>query len=368
VEEAFIDTLNELDAKEMIVKCMSDPGDKYNSQLVAVGLQRNSQSRQGAVCIVNLETDSFLVPPTPLQLYPVDVRVLVHDKNRSNITAYTVLLQTRSGEILQLRGEIESGKFQQQRVIVKEQIRLVGEEGVDSSSSTPLPPNFLCSLNNKFDPPSVNFVHCDQGSHVKSVSGSSSGDLATTTVFSVNFESNVTVLEECELGPCTVAVVADSDVVTLLGQKGDVLFRIGYDGSVVDTVAEAAKSVRRRRSYIRAESPSVFGAKFPTATAVSTCELNRHIAIGYANGVVQLWELATRRVFKRIVAHSAPVLRVFSFPNHSRLVSSSTNGSVRLDVIHTRALRDIRNSASATPTSEALEMQRSRSVTPMPLV
>jgi hypothetical protein len=229
-----------------------------------------------------------------------------------------------------------------------------------------MPVNFLCWLNSKFDPPAVHYVYADPTSRsLKSIVGQSSGDSAVTTAFSVGFEADISVLERCEIGPCAIAVVAETHVTTLLSSKGEALFHIGFDGSVVDVVQEAAKPVRRRRSYIRTEAPSVFGVQLPTACAVAVCESSRIVAIGYVSGIDLLWDLATKRVFKRIIAHTSPVVKIFSFPAQARIVSTAMNGAVRLDVIHARALRDIRNSASATPTAEGLDVQRSRSITPL---
>ena len=366
-EEVFVDVIKEFDLN-MVIRCLSDPSED-DSQLVAIGLQRNPTSRQGGIAVLDLNKDDLTAVTIPLpSIYPVSLKMMVHEKNlNNNITGYTVLAQMRTGEIVQFRGEIETSVFTQQRVIVKEQLKLLTEEGIASvSDMSPMPTNFLCWLNKKFDPPMVEFMYAEASMKaLRSIVGHASAETSTTVAFNVFFESDITVLEKCEMGPLTAALVCDSHVVNLLNNRGETLFQINYDGSVIDAVQESVKPARRRRSYIRPDPPSVFGVRYPTACAVTSCQMARIVAIGYTNGVVQLWDLPTKRVFKRIIAHSSPIVSIFSYPLQSRIVSTAAAGGVRMDVVHARALRDIRNSSSATPTAGDLEAQRSRPITPL---
>lgn len=101
-------------------------------------------------------------------------------------------------------------------------------------------------------------------------------------------------------------------------------------------------SALQRRASTLSTAPTAV-----TCTVISVSPHARLLALGYSDGVIQLWDFATRRVCRRIYAHCSnpsssvtlgvnrPILHVSIFSREQKLVSITDCG-IRFDTLYGR--------------------------------
>jgi len=123
----------------------------------------------------------------------------------------------------------------------------------------------------------------------------------------------------------------------VIDKQGKPIFEICHDGNTVHVQQQGISSglsKPRRRSFVDVSQVAKYSTPKPTVTTLLAEREARLVAIGYSDGVVQLWETGTKRVVRRFHVGSAPKsIRVY--PRQGRIVTCLKD-KVRIDTLYTR--------------------------------
>lgn len=343
---------------------------------VALGMQRGAISRAGYVTIIEScgmsHTCDTVTVPLPI------INIALHAFSKSSAAvgdaavvdakkpmSFAVLVQLRNGEIQLLTCSSDSRNLQVLRVLVREQVgsALSGESSIADMSQLhwPMPCKFISTLNTKFEPTRVGLIYPEGMRTLRSIEASTGHDNAIPSQFTAVYNFDVIQVLPIHQGIMHYVVVVDHSTAYLTGAKCEPLFEVHYDGDVVDcSVSDASVSsrpiltgARKRRSLIMEESATAsemyYSKRFPACCSVSFSQELRMAVFGYRDGLIQIWDAATRRITNRIVAHGSPVVATWLFGDQRKLLSCATSALLRVDTIWPKTLRDARNNTSPTP-------------------
>eukprot|EP00744_Colponema_vietnamica_P010499 GILI01014835.1.p1 GENE.GILI01014835.1~~GILI01014835.1.p1 ORF type:complete len:876 (-),score=145.12 GILI01014835.1:135-2471(-) len=346
--------------------------DECVNGIVACCLERNSgpgANRSGGIALINLTTERQITNVFPMSPIPISVSLFGYaDETVASVTHFIILVQLRTGQVQLLTGASNTPTITLQRVLLKDQ--LVYAPDREAEGTLPMPSPVFASVNTQFNPPRLNVMLVEKGILRTWIVPSDPKEelvpLCALPFFEmVNVTASlagaipVVTWAPMRLSGYLAAVALENGVVTLVSEAietakvplnatPDVLreYRpvdIFCDGGVADHVQE--RNVRKpRRRYTKEDVAQLLGdARQPVqCTCISVSPHARLLALGYKDGTIQLWDLATKRVNRRINSHNGrPIVHLSLFSREQRLLSIS-DAELRFDTLYGRNVNDTR--------------------------
>lgn len=379
-EEILENTNGSLNFSPNIVRDLSEPA---NPRFVAVSLQKSANSRTGLfgvldvldetmtmelitlnVPIFSVKILSFPVPPPPEDHYHGKSKEPAPPPVPAIEAAYhlAVVVQLRNGEVQLYSGQSDSRVLILLRQLVRDQVgsasQLLESSFNDMASlQWPVPCRVVATLNTKYEPHRVNVLYAEGMRTLRQIETPLSRENNTQTMFSAVYNFDILSILPINQGLMTYALVVEHSTSFITGSKGEAMFEIHYDGSVSDCtmLTDATGNVKfstykRHRSLLVEENgSSSFYREPPHCCSCSFSRELRFVAFGYRDGLIQLWDANSHRIFKRITAHTAPVIQMWCFGEQRLLMSMASSGFLRSDTVWPKTLRDAKNNTSPTP-------------------
>lgn len=329
----------------MAVRCLSKP----QRFLIAAGLQKTTGvpgqvSKAGGIAVISFTRGIPIGQTINTFLFPTAVELLAWEQGTEKILHFTVVAQLRNGELITFNGN-EEGTFGPIRTIMREQIPYSPEREMDGGA--PMPVAVKARMNNRYHPPRIELLAIENGNTFRSFDVSEGGN--STSFINAQMSSEVIDFQVVNQGECFVALALANSDTSVINTKGEFVFNVGYDGSVIDYVADALRPPRRRRTFIKVEEATFGAVKYPAASAIHVSHENRYIAIGYRDGVIQLFDVPSKRVCRRIHSHVTAVAKILPLRQSTRFMSFSAAGTMRIDTIYSRNVRDTPSTPPAEP-------------------
>jgi hypothetical protein len=134
-----------------------------------------------------------------------------------------------------------------------------------------------------------------------------------------------------------LAAGTDAGMVHFISAAGKVLMEILYDGGIDDLENAGAVRPSRRRCFCKlATGDDSQTPKFPACSTITASRDTRSIAIGYRDGMIQVFDCVQKRICRRMSAHGTVVKTIVIHPRQPRLISTSVAHSLRFDAAHGR--------------------------------
>ncbi|RNF17291.1 uncharacterized protein Tco025E_04879 [Trypanosoma conorhini] len=343
-----------------------------DTRLLVVNLQQSLFSEEGAFLVADpLAADLSFPIQTLTQMYPL--RSTIFPLSAHETYDYTVIVQLRDGTMLQYMGD-------------------------SVRKTTPVFLRTLVSplLSNVFQKESMGFSIFPSNYVLKPTPGGSWGLTLTLTyaegtalyqlTFGIEHDSpvnrrlfcekeafnfsgalfaegdEVLTLEAIGQGEMAMAILRDNPVVDIIDDEGKYLYRVLHNGSVWNCQASPRRSRSRSFCFDSAtlgSSISYAPASSPAACTANFCAEAHYLAIGYRDGLVQLFDTTRQVLFARFNVHNSMVNSLWAFPR--AVVSSAKNGVLRADTVLPRVLFD-ESSSGHVPSPESSILLRQTSV------
>ncbi|KAH9593034.1 hypothetical protein LSM04_005763 [Trypanosoma melophagium] len=322
-----------------------------DKNFAVINLQKGVLWCDGAFLIVDTTREDVIYPIQPLpSMFPIRSNMITF--TGSDTFDYTVILQLRDGAIAQYTGNSEH-KTRPIFVRVLTGSILTDVLLLESTGVTVYPSNYILDIIQNGDGiPNLSLIFAE-GSAMKRVIFSAG---TTGTIEKCNFaqkeitsngvnteDESESVVALCPIrqGELGFVVIRNSPCVDITQTNGEYLYRISYKGDVWNYNI----LTRKRRSLNFPFDSATLGSSilftpvsFPAACVVDFCAVSRYVAIGYRDGLVQLFDTTQRLIFARFTVHKAMIFGLWAFP---RVVLSSTeDGFCHADRVLPRVMFD----------------------------
>ncbi|ESL07800.1 hypothetical protein TRSC58_04507 [Trypanosoma rangeli SC58] len=363
--------LEERDVSPYFSRCFvsSQP----DGRLAVANLQQGVPGGKGAFLVLDpMGVDlSFSIQPL-VPMFPL--RSSIFTFTCSEIYDYTVIVQLRDGMMMQYVGDsIRKTLPVLLRTLVKSVLSNVFQK--ESTGFLLFPSNYVLKcmttgggkLNLKLtyaegtalhqmtfgiehDCPVICHVFCE--SEAFNLSGSLSSD-----------EDDVLTLEAIGQGEMAMAILRDNPVVDIIDNDGKYIYRILNTGCVWNCQTSSRRTRSRGFCFDSSTSNtniSYAPASSPSACIASFCAEGHYLAIGYRDGLVQLFDTTQQIIFARFKVHTAMVDCLWSFPKV--VVSASVDNALHAGMVLPRVIFDDSSSSSCWSPSEGSLLLRQTSV------
>ncbi|EKF32031.1 hypothetical protein MOQ_004128 [Trypanosoma cruzi marinkellei] len=348
-----------------------------DGELAAVNLQKGILAQEGAFLVIDTKQAELMFPIRPLtHIYPF--RSSIFTFTGSEKYDYTVILQLRDGTMVQYLGNLAKKTMP---VFVR---TLVGSLLADvlqgeSAGFLMYPSNYILDLvHTASGKVKLSLIYADGAALKQLFFGIDPESMVETRIFCDRDVLNasmsmhptgdeVLTMEPIGHADLGVAVIRDSPIVDIISNDGNYLYRILYTGSVSEY--QAALRQRRSRSFPYDASSlnnsiSFAPASSSAACTASFCAEGYYLAIGYRDGLIQLFDTTRRVVFARLTVHNAMINSLWSFSGV--VISSSTNGSLYASVVFPRVMFDDYGNSSISSAEGSIMRRTSVSISVVP--
>ncbi|RNF04890.1 hypothetical protein TraAM80_05028 [Trypanosoma rangeli] len=340
-----------------------------DGRLAVANLQRDQFAGKGAFLVLDPIAADLSYPIHPLTpMFPL--RSSIFTFTSSEIYDYTVVVQLRDGMMMQYVGDsIRKTLPVLLRTLVSSLLSNVFQK--ESTGFLIFPSNYILkcmptgggklnfvltyaegtvlhqmAFGVEHDCPVNRYVFCKSEEFDFSGSLSSDGD-------------DVLTLEAIGQGEMAMAILRDNPVVDIIDNGGKYIYRILNTGCVWK--CQASPRRRRSRGFCIGSSTSNTNVSYaptssPYACTASFCAEAHYLAIGYRDGLVQLFDTTQQTIFARFKVHTSMVDCLWSFP--SVVVSSSVENVLHAGRVLPRVIFDDCSSSCWSPSEGSLLLQR----------
>ncbi|KEG13592.1 hypothetical protein DQ04_00911040 [Trypanosoma grayi] len=340
-----------------------------DGSLAVVNLQKNYLSYEGGFMIVDLKGADLMFPVQPLmKMFPIRSSLVTFQ--RSEAYDYAVVLQLRDGSILQYVGNsIRKTTPVFVRTLVEPfladvlQMELSGLSVYPSNYVLDVLPtvggvvDLLLTYANDTVMTQLKFSAVPGGpldSHIfaKKNSAAIGGPFSSETEMVVSLQA----IHQGDLG---FAILRDSPSVDIITTDGEYLYRISYEGNVRSYQAMSYR--RRSRSFpfdtsVLNNNTSLAPDSSPAACAADFCAEARYLALGYRDGMVQLFDTTQQIIFTRFAVHTSMISGIWAFPH--AVISATLGGDFHGGAVFRRVMFDDTDSKGPSPDSSLMLLRR----------
>ena len=324
----------------MSVKTLS----RAENHWIVAGLQKNPQTKTGAVSVINFVRGAPIGNAVATMVFPVAVRLMTYTHPETKIESFSIIAQLRNGEILLFGGNDDN--FTVLRTIVKEQFSYSLER--ESEGAAPFPVTFRSNLFIKYSVARLDFLYVEDRTVRCTELTTLPSDSSSQTNFSITMESQINEVRLIDQGTLFAAIATEDGVTYIVDKKGQIIYEIYYDGHVTDVAHDRGSSSRlttRRQSFVQVRPDGTMllpngEISPPGCSTIAMSAGARVMALGYRDGLVQLWDFSQRKICRRIHAHSTAIAKCWILPKELRLASVNVAGTLRYDTIYSRNVRD----------------------------
>ncbi|ORC91671.1 uncharacterized protein TM35_000052670 [Trypanosoma theileri] len=327
-----------------------------NRSFAVVNLQKGVLWRDGAFFIVDTKGADLMYPIQPIpSMFPIRSSMITFTGLDS--FDYTVILQLRDGTIVQYVGHT-IGKKPPVFVRVLAGSLLTDVLNLESTGLAVYPSNYVLDiLPTGGGVLNLSLMYAE-GSTIKRLifSAGTAGSVEKRNFAEREQSSNggntedefqsVVALCPVRQGELGFVIIRNSPYVDIVRNNGDYIYRISHKGDVLNYEIigrrrrsrtfpfEASSSLNNSMSFAPASSPAACTAAF--------CAVSRYIAIGYRDGLVQLFDTTQNVIFARFTVHRTMIFGLWAFPRV--VISSTEDGFCHADRILPRVMFDDRGS------------------------
>ncbi|KAF5223374.1 hypothetical protein ECC02_003653 [Trypanosoma cruzi] len=348
-----------------------------DGELAVINLQKGILAQEGAFLVIDTKRAELMFPIRPLtHIYPLRSSIVTFAGSEKY--DYTVILQLRDGTMVQYVGNLAQKTMP---VFVRTLVGSLLADVLQGESAGLLmyPSNYILDL----VPTASGKVNLAliyaEGAALKQLFFGTDPDSSVEThifcekdVLNASISSHPTGDEVLTLEPIGhadlgVAVLRDSPIVDIFSNDGNYLYRILYTGSVSEY--QAALRQRRSRNFpcdasSLNNSISFAPSSSSAACTASFCAEGYYLAIGYRDGLIQLFDTTRRVVFARLTVHNSMINSLWSFPGV--VISSSTNGALHASVVFPRVMFDDYGSSTISSAEGSIMRRTSVSISVVP--
>ncbi|KAG8342953.1 WD domain [Trypanosoma vivax] len=316
--------------------------------LGVVCLRKAPAQCEGAFLVINVENADLMFPMQTIPgIFPI--RASLVPVPRSEEFDYTVILQLRDGAMIQYAG---NSMKKSPAVVLRNLVQpyLMEVLAMERSGLAILPPPYvLCLHSTGRDIPVIKIIYAERSRLRQITFNATTREVANATEFtkrepsagqSEEHQLEVVNLHDIGQNEMGLAVVRDSPYVDIVSYTGIYMHRIWYGGDVLNY--QVAGRRRRRSISFPLDQHSLSNSKVLAphsscaACNVAFCPEARYLAIGYRDGLVQLFDTTQCVIFARFSMHNSMVASLYAFQNV--VVSLTVDGCCFGGVVSNRVM------------------------------